>query len=47
MQQVLGVAPGRVVGEALAFLEARRIELGPRPEAEQLDLLRAWWAERG
>ncbi len=47
VQEALGVAPGRAIGEALAFLEELRIEHGPLPEGEQLDRLRAWWAERG
>ncbi|WP_041574249.1 CCA tRNA nucleotidyltransferase [Cellulomonas gilvus] len=44
---ILGLGPGREVGEAYRFLLAQRMEHGPlgaeRAEAE----LRAWWAARG
>jgi poly(A) polymerase len=43
---VLGIAPGREVGEAYRWLLERRLDEGPlgpeRAEAE----LRAWWAQR-
>jgi poly(A) polymerase len=43
----LGLAPGPVVGEALAYLMELRIERGPIEEAEAVELLDAWAAERG
>lgn len=44
---ILGVPPGRVVGEAYAFLLELRMELGPQtPEAAEA-ALREWWAARG
>jgi poly(A) polymerase len=43
----LGVGPGPVVGEALAFLKELRIEEGPLGEEEARRRLDAWWAERG
>jgi poly(A) polymerase len=43
----LGVAPGRVVGEALAHLLELRIERGPISEDEAIELLDAWASERG
>ena len=42
----LGVAPGRVVGEALDHLLELRMEEGPLGEEEAFARLDAWWAER-
>jgi poly(A) polymerase len=42
----LGVAPGRVVGEALAFLLELRLDEGPLGEDEARRRLRQWWAAR-
>jgi poly(A) polymerase len=42
----LGIQPGRVVGEALAFLLEARIDEGPLGEEEAYRRLDAWWAER-
>jgi poly(A) polymerase len=43
----LGVPPGPVVGEALAFLLELRIEEGPLGAEEVTKRLDAWWATRG
>jgi poly(A) polymerase len=43
----LGVAPGRIVGEALDALLEERFERGPIPEDEAYALLDAWARERG
>jgi poly(A) polymerase len=43
----LGVAPGRVVGEALDALLEERLERGPIAEDEAYALLDAWARERG
>jgi poly(A) polymerase len=43
----LGVEPGPVVGEALAFLMDARMERGPIEEADAFELLEAWAAQRG
>ncbi|MST32412.1 CCA tRNA nucleotidyltransferase [Acidimicrobiaceae bacterium USS-CC1] len=42
----LGVPPGRVVGEALAYLLELRLEEGPLGEEEAGRRLDAWWAAR-
>ncbi len=43
----LGIKPGPLVGEALAFLLDQRIERGPIVEEEAYRLLHAWARERG
>jgi poly(A) polymerase len=43
----LGIAPGPVVGEALAYLMEVRLERGPVSEDEAYELLDAWAKERG
>ena len=44
---VLGIPPGREVGEAYRFLLAERIEHGPLGEDLARERLLAWWAARG
>ena len=46
IMEVLGIGPGRVVGEAYAFLLDLRIERGPLPPDVAEAELRAWWAGR-
>lgn len=46
IMDVLGIAPGREVGQAYAFLLEHRTEHGPIPHDEAVELLRAWWADR-
>jgi poly(A) polymerase len=43
----LGIDPGPVVGEALAYLMDVRMERGEIPEEEGIELLDAWAKERG
>ncbi|WP_448062854.1 CCA tRNA nucleotidyltransferase [Cellulomonas hominis] len=43
---VLGIPPGRAVGEAYRFLLELRMERGPLDEAAATAALLAWWAER-
>jgi poly(A) polymerase len=43
----LGIPPGPVVGEALAYLMELRMERGPVAEDEAYAALDAWWSERG
>ncbi len=47
IQDVLGIAPGREVGEAYRFLLDLRLDEGILGEAEAERRLRAWWATRG
>lgn len=42
----LGIAPGREVGEALAFLLELRMDQGPLPEDEAYRKLDEWWQGR-
>ncbi len=46
VMEFLGVLPGRVVGEALAFLLEVRLDVGPIDEADAYERLRAWADER-
>jgi poly(A) polymerase len=46
VMEYLGVEPGPIVGEALAYLLEVRLERGPVEEAEAYRLLDAWAAER-
>ena len=46
VMDALGVPPGRIVGEALAFLMEIRIEEGEISEAEAVERLRTWARER-
>ncbi len=43
---VLGLPPGRIVGEAYRYLLELRMEHGPLGEERARDELRAWWAQR-
>ena len=43
---ILGIGPGREVGQAYAFLLELRMEEGPKSPEEVEAALRAWWAER-
>jgi poly(A) polymerase len=46
IMSVLGLTPGREVGEAYRFLLELRLDEGPLGEEEATSRLRAWWAER-
>ena len=44
--ETLGVGPGPIVGEALAFLLEIRLEEGEISEAEAVERLREWARDR-
>ena len=46
VMEFLGVPPGRVVGEALAFLLEVRLDVGPIDDTDAYQRLRAWADER-
>ena len=46
IMEVLGIGPGREVGEAYRFLLDLRMDRGPLPEDQAEEALRAWWAAR-
>ncbi|MFJ6549503.1 MULTISPECIES: CCA tRNA nucleotidyltransferase [unclassified Microbacterium] len=47
IQEVLGISPGREVGEAYRFLLDLRLDEGVLGEAVAEQRLREWWASRG
>ncbi|MFG6503691.1 CCA tRNA nucleotidyltransferase [Microbacterium sp. P05] len=46
IQEVLGISPGREVGEAYRFLLELRLDEGPLPPEVAEQRLREWWAAR-
>jgi poly(A) polymerase len=46
IMRILGIAPGREVGQARAFLLELRLDEGPLPQEEARERLLAWWAAR-
>jgi poly(A) polymerase len=44
--ELLGIGPGREVGEAYRFLLELRMDQGPLGAEAAADALRAWWAGR-
>ncbi|MDO5700545.1 MAG: CCA tRNA nucleotidyltransferase [Bowdeniella nasicola] len=46
IMEILGITPGREVGEAYRFLLAARMEEGPLGKEEATRRLRAWWDAR-
>ena len=44
IMELLGIGPGRVVGQALAFLMELRLDEGPLGEEAAAARLREWWA---
>ena len=47
IMEVLGIGPGREVGEAYRWLLERRLDEGPLGEDRAEQELRTWWASRG
>ncbi|GEE00655.1 poly(A) polymerase PcnA [Gordonia spumicola] len=46
IMEILGVPPGRIVGEAWRHLKELRLDSGPMSPDDAETALRAWWAER-
>jgi poly(A) polymerase len=46
IMEVLGIGPGREVGEAYRFLLELRLEQGPQESAQAEQALRDWWTSR-
>jgi poly(A) polymerase len=46
IMRILGIGPGREVGEAYRFLLDLRLDRGPMPHDVAEEALRAWWAAR-
>ena len=46
IMQILGIPPGREVGEAYKFLMNLRLDEGPLGEARAREELLSWWSER-
>ncbi len=46
IMEILGIAPGRAVGEAYNFLLERRLDRGPVSEEQAARELRQWWDAR-
>ncbi|HEX4175628.1 MAG TPA: HDIG domain-containing protein, partial [Acidimicrobiales bacterium] len=44
VMELLGIGPGRAVGQALAFLMELRLDEGPLGEEAAAERLREWWA---
>jgi poly(A) polymerase len=47
IMEILGIGPGRDVGEAYRFLLEARLDEGPIEEADAYERLRVWARERG
>ncbi|GAB3261081.1 CCA tRNA nucleotidyltransferase [Alteromonas gracilis] len=47
IMEILGIGPGREVGQAYAFLLDQRLEHGPRSAEESRAALLTWWESRG
>jgi poly(A) polymerase len=46
VMEVLGLEPGPEIGEALAYLMELRLERGPVPQDEAIELLKVWFTDR-
>ena len=46
IMSILGIPPGRAVGEAYRYLLELRLDRGPLPHDEAVAQLRSWWASR-
>jgi poly(A) polymerase len=46
VMEILGIGPGREVGDAYRYLLELRLENGPMPEEDAVEALKTWWAQR-
>lgn len=46
IMQILGIPPGRAVGEAYQFLLETRLDRGPLDRAQAIEVLQQWWDAR-
>ena len=46
IMEILGIGPGREIGEAYAYLLELRMDEGPQTREQAEAALRAWWAAR-
>lgn len=46
IMEILGIGPGRQVGEAYKYLLERRLDRGPVDEATAIAELREWWGQK-
>jgi poly(A) polymerase len=46
IMEVLGIGPGREIGQAYNFLLELRMDQGPLGEEKATEALKSWWAER-
>ncbi len=46
IMEILGIGPGREVGEAYKFLMEQRLDNGPMAEADAIVALKEWWSAR-
>ncbi|THI96800.1 MULTISPECIES: CCA tRNA nucleotidyltransferase [Nocardioides] len=46
IMEILGIPPGREVGEAYKYLLEQRLDHGPMSEEQATTVLREWWAAR-
>jgi poly(A) polymerase len=47
IMEILGIGPGREVGEAYKFLMELRLDQGPQSQESAAQQLLQWWSERG
>jgi len=46
IMEILGIGPGRAIGDAYKFLLELRLDQGPLGEEKATEALKAWWDSR-